>query len=77
MKGEKAYLSSTFIPEATNGVSSTFYFEVIRYADSGMPLLNDNYSMTDMMRSTALLQLAIIVLLALWIPFICGVLGLA
>jgi hypothetical protein len=30
MKGEKADLSSTFISEATNGISSTFYFEAIR-----------------------------------------------
>ena len=29
-KGGKAFLSSTFIYEATNGVSSTFYFESIR-----------------------------------------------
>jgi hypothetical protein len=35
MKGEKADLSSTFISEATNGISSTFYFEAIRQAFLG------------------------------------------
>jgi sodium-dependent dicarboxylate transporter 2/3/5 len=35
------------------------------------------YSMTDMMRATGVLQLLAIVIIALWLPFICGALGLA
>jgi sodium-dependent dicarboxylate transporter 2/3/5 len=35
------------------------------------------YSMTDMARSTGFLQLLMIVLVALWIPFICPLLGIA